>query len=250
MNTRLKDDGFDTSLKLSRIDLNIAREHIYQQWLRTVISYSDNEFNYLEEINYPITKYHLLKINYSHSNAFCKQNRMLSDSFCTWFAKTTFYQELKHNFGEFIVSDEERLGRPNFYWRITRPNEASDIGPLHRDAWFWELDRDYRFPYKDFKRIKVWIPLYVIPNQNGLLVSPRSHKEKNIKWETEFRNGMTKPKITNIPDYLSITLVKSENGNAIVFDDELLHGGAPNVGKDSRVSMEFTMIVNTKPHGI
>ena len=246
MKARLENEGFDTSLKLLSRDLDVIRKHVYQQWLSTVINFSGNKFNYLEKINYPITKYHLLKLNYEHSAAFSKKNRMLPDSFGAWFANTSLYLRLKKEFGEFIVSDEERLGYPNFYWRITRPNEPSDVGPLHRDSWFWELDKNYHFPFNEFKRVKVWIPLYVIPNRNGLLVSPGSHQEKNITWESELRNGTRKPKITYIPEKLTVKLIESTNGNAIVFDDNLLHGGAPNCGEDTRISMEFTMIVNTK----
>lgn len=241
----LERDGFDTSQKLSGEELAIIRKHIYNQWLDIVISASDFGFEYLRDIGYPITKYHLLKIDYDHSSAFSKENRMLTASFGQWFENTSFFRGLKSIHGEFIVSDEERLGRSNFYWRITRPNEPNDVGPLHRDSWFWELDKDYRFPYEEFKRIKVWIPIYILIGKNGLLVCPGSHKGRNIDWECEIRNGACKPKIKAYPRDMPIMLVESQNGNAIIFDDDLLHGGAANTGEDTRISIEFTMIANT-----
>jgi hypothetical protein len=239
-----KIDGFDTSKKLSEKELSIIRKHIYHHWLDVVIHASRNDFEYLRDLGYPITKYHLLKINFNHSSAFSKKNRMLSDPFGQWFENTSFFKGLEDTYGEFIVSDEERLGRSNFYWRITRPNEPNDVGPLHRDSWFWELDKEYKFPYEEYKRIKVWIPIYILIGKNGLLVSPGSHKDKNIDWECEIRNGACKPKIKKLPKDMPVRLVESHNGTAIIFDDNLLHGGATNTGEDTRISIEFTMIVN------
>lgn len=48
-------------------------------------------------------------------------------------------KELEKIFGEFKISDEENEGREEIFWRLVRPHQSSDIGPLHADGWFWDF---------------------------------------------------------------------------------------------------------------
>ena len=236
-------EGYTTFLALTKSELNTTRTFIYKQWFNIIEKASNGELSFIKESSFPITKYHLIKTNYNHSRAFRKTNRMLGKDFCMWFEGSAFFEQLTNHFGEFTISDEEKLGYSNYYWRLTRPKENSDVGPLHRDSWFWDIDIDYRFPYDKFHRIKVWIPIHITKGLNGLLIAPGSQKNKEIKWTTELRDGNKKPQITFIPDDLEIELVMSNDGTAVIFNDDLLHGGAPNKSSNSRVSMEFTMII-------
>ena len=52
-----------------------------------------------------------------------------------------------------------------------------------------------------------------------------------------------KPVILNDKKELNPKLIARSPGETIVFDDSLLHGGAINKGKKSRISLEFTMFV-------
>ena len=38
-------------------------------------------------------------------------------------------------------------------------------------------------------------------------------------------------------------LINTKPGNIILFNDNLIHGGALNTGKNTRVSTEFTLLV-------
>ena len=91
------------------------------------------------------------------------------------------------------LSDEDNLGWPNIYWRLVRPKEKGDVGPLHRDSWFWELNDDFPTPEYDFYRLKVWLPIFTEIGLNGLLLEPFSQKRVDIKWSGEKRHGINKP---------------------------------------------------------
>lgn len=41
--------------------------------------------------------------------------------------------------------------------------------------------------------------------------------------------------------------MKADCGTLVIFNDDLLHGGAKNMGNLSRVSLEFTMLVKGEP---
>ena len=104
------------------------------------------------------------------------------------------------------VSDEDNLGRPNIYWRLVRPQEKGDIGPLHRDSWFWELNDDFPTPKYDFYRLKVWLPIFTEIGLNGLLLEPFSQKRVDIKWSGEKRHGINKPTLI-IVFFIPLTII-------------------------------------------
>ena len=91
------------------------------------------------------------------------------------------------------------------------------------------------------ERIKIWIPLYCEKDLNGLYIVPNSHKQ-DYTYRSEQRDGKLKP----LPNFTiepgELQLCSTSPGDAIIFHDELLHGGAIG-GKKTRVSVEFTMLV-------
>ena len=76
------------------------------------------------------------------------------------------------------------------------------------------------------------------------MLEPHSQKREDILYSGEFRDGIRKPILLNSLDKIETKLIQTKPGDVIIFDDNLLHGGALNKGKNTRVSIEFTMIVN------
>lgn len=137
----------------------------------------------------------------------------------------------------------ENVGREEIYWRLVRPNEKNDIGPLHADSWFWELGHGVT-PDK-VVRVKIWIGIYVDLGFNGFVYIPDSHL-KDWPYHAEMKNGFYKPVIDVAEDNLDRLLFESNPGDTMIFHDKLLkllHGGAIGRGNCTRVSLEFTMFV-------
>ena len=119
---------------------------------------------------------------------------------------------------------------------------VNDVGPLHRDSWFWELNSDFKKPEFPFKRIKIWIAVLTDPGLNGFIVVPGSHLDSNIRWHGEFRHGKCKPVLDSDPLKLNQELIPTQPGQCIIFDDNLLHGGAITRARSTRISLELTLI--------
>jgi ectoine hydroxylase-related dioxygenase (phytanoyl-CoA dioxygenase family) len=93
------------------------------------------------------------------------------------------------------------------------------------------------------ERVKIWIAIYTAPGKNVLLVIPGSHLRDDWKWHGEEVNGLRKPVFDEKLEELDLRLVETHPGQAVVFHDKLLHGGAMNAADTCRVSIEMTMLV-------
>ena len=188
--------------------------------------------------------YHKISHRIEHTRAWPKPERVLPKQFHDFFVGTTYFKKLSEKYDNPIITDEERLGYGNIYWRIVRPNQNQDIGALHQDSWFWDIDRSQYVPTYKFKRIKTWISIVTEPGKNGLIVIPDSQKE-NAEWATVEKHGRIKPILVGEEKYKDRkNLLKTNNNTAVVFHDKLIHGGALNRGTETRVSLEFTCFVN------
>lgn len=190
-----------------------------------------------------IDQYHMFASNLDHSAIWPKSVRILPPATAAWFVKTEFYKQLAEEFDIISISDEDNMGWPNLYWRLVRPNKPDDIGPLHRDSWFWKLNDNFPKPMAKHHRVKVWIPIVTEPGKNGLMVEEASHTRDDIEWSGEPRHGINKPVLLTELNLLHPILLELSEGNSIIFHDDLVHGGSLNRGKCTRVSLEFTLLV-------
>jgi len=151
-------------------------------------------------------------------------------------------RQLTDAVGEFQISAEDGSDWEEIYWRLVRPHEPSDVGPLHADRWFWDLG-DGTTP-AGRERLKVWIAIVAEPGLSGLRGVPGSHL-RDWRYHGETRDGKTKPQIDEDETELNPQLLPTGAGDAVVFHDRLLHGGAVGSGLLTRVSIEFTMFVKS-----
>lgn len=229
-------DGY-AKIAFSSIELDILRTLIREQWLNRIQVIAAEHSEQFEACS--IDSYHKLAHLINHRTAWPKLERILSQSAVDQFRQLPTFKKLVDEFGEFKISDEENLARENIYWRLVRPDSPSDVGPIHADQWFWDLGHG-KTP-KGFHRVKVWIAIYCEPGKSGFRLVPGSHLQ-DWPYHGEFKDGLLKP-VIDVPDNdLDIEIFDSKPGEAIVFNDKLLHGGAIG-GNSSRVSLEFTMFV-------
>lgn len=190
------------------------------------------------------TDWKQLKYSYSsvddntHSILSPKSTRLFNPDQLALIYQMPFFSTLESLIGSFTVTQEESYGFPEIYWRITRPNKKTDIGPIHADSWFWDLNPLWR-PTFYTNRIKVWVPLEVQAGSNGLNVVAGSHRA-SYEYEIIEHAGKRKPSILSaiVPDDISLLDMKASD--IVIFHDQLLHGGALNTSFYPRVSFEFT----------
>ncbi len=238
--------GFTLKNRISKNELDIFKKAINKQWLKRIKDTSPQIAEEVIKKKITIENYHKISFRLKHQEIWRKSQRILPKDFVNWFLKSEFANSLKIKYGEFSISDEDNLGWPNIYWRLVRPKESTDIGPLHRDSWFWELNKHFPKPGYNFTRLKVWIPIYSENGLNGLLVEPFSHLRTDIRWEGELRDNIRKPVLITPKNKLKPILLNTEEGETVVFNDNLIHGGALNKAEKCRVSVEFTLLIRTE----
>lgn len=165
-----------------------------------------------------------------------KQNRIFSEEIADRALRfIDMHSDLRIPNGGFIT-DEDDLGYPNIYWRFVRANSKQDVGSIHADEWFWDLGHG-KFP-NGYKRVKVWLPI-VQDNENpSLLILPSSH-QNSYKYEfIEDENGKRRPIFSDQAVTETLKPAPIKIGEAIVFNDRLLHGGQST--KKTRISIEWT----------
>ena len=233
--------GYYVNYKLTPNELREITSYVQSQWLDVILIKYPSVAKQILKQKIHISDYHKISPNLNHSELWPKSSRLLPISTAQYLYKTSLFSNLFRDYGLIEISDEEKIGRPNIYWRLVRPNELDDIGPLHRDSWFWALNKNHPTPQYPFYRVKVWIPLYCEAGTNGLLLEPYSQNRTDILWSSEYRHGLNKPVLNMDPNHLNAQLVFTNPGQAIVFNDDLLHGGALNTAEKCRISFEFTI---------
>ncbi len=230
-----------TTIEISCDDLEDIRDLVLRSFQRRISSSSDSTL--VSRLSgFDPENYHTYVSDSEHKSLWGKESRMLCEEEIKRFKSLLFYQQLITVNGNIEITDEERAGKANIYWRIVRPNKADDVGPVHADYMFWELS-GAKIP-EGKKRLKVWIPLYCEPCISGLRLIPFSHKQ-NYEYYGEIRDGKLKPVLKVSQRYIDekLEIFHSTPGQALVFHDRLLHGGF-HKGNKTRFSIELTLLVN------
>lgn len=185
-----------------------------------------------------LSRYHEVSHLVDHGRIWGRLARRFDAAALAVLDRTDLYRGLRELFGDFTVTDEEDVGEPLVRWRIVRPGESGDIGPVHADSWFWRINK---WPYDaDRSLIKIWTMLHGAPGESGLMVLPDSHKV-DYAYSAEIRDGSPKPSFDAAG--LPMRPVRTLPGESVVFHYDLLHGGMVTGGSATRVSFELTMAV-------
>ena len=231
--------GFSTLLKLQPDELQKIKQQIEYQWFSRIQEIAPEQAGEFKKRG--IAHYHELSHRLDHGSIWSRNHRLLSESAVVELRKTSLFQQLELTFGSLLISDEEHPGKEVVHWRLVRPHQLSDVGPIHADKWFWDLN-NWPVP-ANTHRVKVWIAIYTEPGLSGLRVVPDS-QQKTWQYQPAKRHGVLKPLFDCKENQISPQLVNTRSGEAIIFHDQLLHGGAINRGTLTRVSLEFTLFVS------
>lgn len=183
-----------------------------------------------------IAGYHTLPIAFDHATSWPKATRLLHPFHVMDFSNMGFFSRIRGQFGPSAIISHDELN-----WRIVRPNQPTDVGPVHADKWFWDAGYGYGSMKAGYDRFKIWMAVYTEPGANGLCVKPHSHRQQ---WNHHFeeKDGVRKPVFDEDPDAIGLDLLPLAPGSMVMFHDELLHGGVVNRGSSCRVSIELTVL--------
>lgn len=238
----INSSGYAIERLLSEDELSELRSRINEQIRKVLKEHDPQGALLLNKTKDPLRNYHEIGDRGKHGDTWNKSNRILSEADAKWFKNTEGISKLLSRYNAVRISDEEGIGRSNFYWRITRPLATEDVGPIHRDEWFWILNNNFNEDLAGLKRVKVWIAIQTEPGSNGLLVQPLSQQRADIEWEGRDTESIIKPTLITHIEPESMELLYTPPGFGVIFHDRLLHGGALNLANECRCSIEFTLL--------
>ncbi len=227
-------EGFVVSY-ISSEDLELIRTIVNLHWKKVLLSNYPKKFNNPEHLQ--IYDYQKISDQIDHKKLWPLKNRILPFNDYKKILSTSLFNNIKSIYSDAEVSDENNIGHGEIYWRIVRPKSPKDVGSVHADRWFWEINNNYSPP--NSRRIKFWVSLWCEGN-NGLGVIPNTQKLK-YNFDYEFRDGQNKPIFLPEKNNLKLLKLNSRPGTLVVFHDNLLHGGCLNESDLTRVSIEFTI---------
>jgi hypothetical protein len=229
--------GYSVGLALSAVDLGQVKGLISEH-LAIQIDEIDVDMGSLFRRT-PLEEYHTISAQMPHDKLLTRKARILSQDAVDVIRKTSLFTQIEAELGPVEISDEEQIGRESISIRLVRPGMHADVGSLHTDHWFWDL---YNFSAPvDKSRIKIWIGVCCETGKSGLLLVPDSH-QRDWNYSVIERAGMLKPLFDEGQNPNTI-LFQSNPGDAVAFNYKLLHGGALTQGTQTRVSIEFTLLV-------
>jgi len=187
-----------------------------------------------------ITQYHTLPIVFDHGTSWPKATRLLNPRHVAEFSNMGFFRRIRAQLGPSAIISHDELN-----WRLVRPHQASDVGPIHADKWFWDAGYGYGSMPAGYDRFKIWMAIHTEPGANGLAVKAYSHRRE---WRHHFeeKGGVIKPVFDEDPESLGMELLPLGAGQMVMFHDQLLHGGVVNRGTQCRVSIELTVLFDPR----
>ena len=213
-------------------DLACFRNEVEQKYLKSLI---DNNISHID-----IEKYHEINVDdETHKNLWTRENRNFNNELII---KSNLYKFLTNNFGEISFSHMVDKKYPDIFWRLVRPNKK-DVGPIHADIWFWDIN-NWKVPdNKDC--LKIWMLLSKNIDK-GLGVIDKSHLNDDWVYSNTFKDGLNKPEFDTDKNQYITNDLNTPFGSVILFDYRLLHYGIYNTTNYSRISLEFTILFNKK----
>jgi hypothetical protein len=240
--------GYSADFSIKADELEFLREAIFEQWIARIETAHPESANLFRRAG--LQHYHQHAHLVAHSTLWPKEARVLPRDTTVALKGFDFVQRLIRMFGaECRVSDVvffsgTTADYPEIYWRIVRPGVASDIGGMHTDRWFHLTQGEGPSLFgPDETSVKMWLSIYTEPGLNGLYVVPGSHRrEWRVKY-TQAADGYPRPSLDEPLADSDRLLVPVAPGQALLFNENLLHGGAMNAGSTTRVSVEITFVM-------
>jgi len=175
-----------------------------------------------------------------HSLLSSKKSRIFSSEVYYFISNTKWFHTLVKLFPDLQVTNEECLEGPEIYWRVVRPNISGGVGPLHADAWFWQMGIG-KIPI-DRCRVKAWV--HLAGDEPGLKYVENSHLFE-FSYAERMSDGKRKPVFDDSQINDVISILPPLAGRAFLFNDRLLHGGLLSTSS-TRVSFEFTFTTSRR----
>lgn len=237
-------DGICHDVRLRSDELAALRRIVTDSWLGAIARVAPDSVQQFREIG--IDGYHQLSHLLDHARLWTTHTRTLESTQVDIIRSFDLFEALQAEFPDCKISGAMPpygdLGRPRINWRLVRPGDGTDIGPIHADYWFDAVLDGWRADPGPNVRLKIWIPIYLEEGTTGFAYVPGSHQRQYPFKRTHLGDGLFKPDLDEANLDRPLQTLPTPPGTAVMFSYNLVHRGA-NSGRATRtrVSMELTL---------
>ena len=255
VNNILYKDGYSLDLKLQNKEFKLLKEIVFNHLCDKIKKYKiKNKLN-----KFHLNSIHTVEKKINYEKFIIQKNRILNKEDYLKISNLPFYKKIKKIFKSFHHVSNGPFAKKygQFIIRVVRPKNEKDVGPIHADKWFFDLnkkEKHYRVPKFNETNIKFWIPICLEIKKSGLIISKKSQfKNYKYKYKSDIVINKKKKLIHKKPIFdhkryfkTKFNIVKSNPGQIVIFTDKLLHGGTNKFANKTRVSIEFSIITKKK----
>ena len=237
-------EGFCTDIKLKPDELTELRRVVTDSWLAVIRKANPELVERFQELG--IENYHQQSDLLDHANLWTTHARTLDNAQVDVIRSFSLFDTLASVFPGYRVSSAMPpygdLNRPRVNWRLVRPGDGTDIGPIHADYWFDAVLDGWRHQPGPMVKLRVWIPIHIELGVTGFGYLPGSHLHEYPFRRVRTGDGLFKPDFSPSDlDRPLETLVISP-GTTVMFSYNLIHRGAnSDRATKTRVSMEMSL---------
>lgn len=237
-------EGVCDDLALRPDELAELRRIVTDSWLATIGHAAPETVDRFRELG--IENYHQLSHLLDHARLWTTHTRTLGEAQVDIIRSFNLFDELRAEFPKSEISSAMPpygdLGRPRINWRLVRPGNGTDIGPIHADYWFDAVLDGWRDEPGPIVKLKIWIPIFLEEGTTGFAFVPGSHLRRYPFKRVHIGEGLLKPDLAEADLDRPLQTLPTPAGTAVMFNYNVVHRGA-NSGRATRtrVSMELTV---------
>jgi hypothetical protein len=156
-------DGFSVDIKLAAHELTELRRLTTESWLEIIRQAAPDSVERFRELG--IENYHRLSHLLDHANLWTTHARTFDSAQAGIIDSFAIFDTLRHEFPEATIIGAMPpygdLGRPRINWRLVRPGDGTDLGPIHADYWFDAVLYGWRAESRPKVKLKNLIPIFL-----------------------------------------------------------------------------------------
>jgi hypothetical protein len=238
--------GFSVDAKLAPDELAELRRLTTQSWLDVIGKVAPDKRDEFEEAG--IEDYHRLSHLIDHARVWTTETRTFPAEVVDTIRSFSLFDLFDSECPGYRICSEMPpygdLGRARINWRLVRPGDGADLGPIHADYWFEAVMDGWTDEVAETVKVKIWIPIYLKPGLTGFSYVPGSHLQKLAFSRKRLPDGLYKPYFDEADLPVPLKTLVTPCGTAVLFNYNLVHRGAnSDKAKRTRVSMELTLDV-------
>jgi hypothetical protein len=236
--------GFSVDIRLRADELAELRRLTRESWLDVIRRAAPEKIAAFEEVG--IDEYHRFSHLIDHPRIWTTEARTYSADAVNairCFSLFDYFDSTLPGYGiSTVMPPYGDFGRSRINWRLVRPGDRLDLGPIHADFWFDAVLEKWTYDPAEIVRLKVWIPIYLEEGLTGFAYLPGSHFQKLEFVRKQQPDGAYKPYFDATMLPAPLKTLTTPCGTALMFNYNLIHQGANSErATRTRVSMEFTL---------